>query len=161
MERLKKYGSRMAPIAVGLLTVVGSGAVASSKGQPRGAASAAADRLLKEPYVDIDEWRDTPVRHRYVHGGFKATDARFSIYFPPKEQYKGRFFQHVTPTTINEKEGATGAGTGDEVGFAFASGGYFLVTNEGGFADRPRPYRTYSRLVSSLSAYCRASSRRL
>ena len=44
------------------------------------------DPLLKEPYVDVDEWRSEPVRHRYVHGGFKGTEARFSIYFPPKEQ---------------------------------------------------------------------------
>jgi hypothetical protein len=46
-------------------------------------------------YTDVDEWRDKPVRHRYVHGGFKTpadsgspdTDLRFSMYFPPKEQY--------------------------------------------------------------------------
>ena len=24
-----------------------------------------------EPYVDVDEWRDSPVRHRYVHGGLR------------------------------------------------------------------------------------------
>jgi hypothetical protein len=28
------------------------------------------DPLLNLPYIDKDEWRDTPVRHRYVHGGF-------------------------------------------------------------------------------------------
>jgi len=43
------------------------------------------DALLKEPYVDVDEWRDEPVRHRYVHGGFKGSDARFSIHFPPED----------------------------------------------------------------------------
>ena len=100
-----------------------------------GAAQDPADTLFKEPYVDTDEWRDAPIRHRYVHGGFKGTPARFSIYFPPKDRYHGRFFQHVTPTPIDEKEGTTGAGTGDQVGFAFASGGYFLVTNEGGMAS--------------------------
>jgi hypothetical protein len=56
-------------------------------------ASSWSDPLYTQPYVDIDEWRDKPVRHRYVHGGFKGTEARFSIYFPPKEQYQGRFFQ--------------------------------------------------------------------
>ena len=30
------------------------------------------DTMFKTPYVDIDEWRDVPVRHRYVHGGFKG-----------------------------------------------------------------------------------------
>lgn len=33
------------------------------------------DALFSEPYIDIDEWRDTPVRHRYVHGGFKTISA--------------------------------------------------------------------------------------
>ncbi|MES1222381.1 MAG: hypothetical protein ABUT20_43205, partial [Bacteroidota bacterium] len=29
------------------------------------------DTLFKGPYIDLDEWRDKPVRHHYVHGGFK------------------------------------------------------------------------------------------
>ena len=32
--------------------------------------------LFTEPYVDVDEWRDVPVRHRYVHGGFADTETR-------------------------------------------------------------------------------------
>ncbi|MET0180050.1 MAG: hypothetical protein ABW194_06145, partial [Novosphingobium sp.] len=60
------------------------------------------DPLWAEPYVDVDEWRDAPVRHRYVHGGFKGTDTRFSFYFPPKEQYQGHFFQHITPVPDDE-----------------------------------------------------------
>src|SRR6478609_4129930 len=60
------------------------------------------DTLFKEPYIDVDEWRDVPVRHRYVHGGFKGTDARFSFYFPPKEKYAGHFFQYITPFPDNE-----------------------------------------------------------
>ena len=39
---------------------------------------------------------------RYVHGGFAGTDTRFSIYFPPPEQYQGRFFQHITPVPDSE-----------------------------------------------------------
>src|SRR5882762_9372209 len=54
----------------------------------------AVDPLFVDPYVDVNEWRDAPVRHRYVHGGFKGTETRFSYYFPPKAQYQGRFFQH-------------------------------------------------------------------
>jgi hypothetical protein len=46
----------------------------------------AQDPQLGQPYVDTDEWRDTAVPHRYVHGGFKDTPVRFSIYFPPKER---------------------------------------------------------------------------
>ena len=57
------------------------------------------DTMFDKPYIDIDEWRDVPVLHRYVHGGFKNTDTRFSFYFPAKEQYGGRFFQtgHLFP----------------------------------------------------------------
>ena len=29
------------------------------------------DRTYVKPYIDIDEWRDTPIRHRFMHGGFK------------------------------------------------------------------------------------------
>jgi hypothetical protein len=42
------------------------------------------------PYVDIDEDRQSPTPHRYVHGGFKNTETRFSLYFPPKDVYQGR-----------------------------------------------------------------------
>ena len=63
-----------------------------------------------KPYVDIDEWRDVPVRHRYIHGGFKGTDTRFSFYFPSKEQYQGQLFQYITPVPDNENlsQGTTG-----------------------------------------------------
>ena len=41
---------------------------------------------FNDPYVDIDKQRNMPVHHRYVHGGFKGTDAKFSFYFPPRER---------------------------------------------------------------------------
>ena len=91
------------------------------------------DPLFKEPYVDIDEWRDKPVRHRFVHGGFKGTDTRFSFYFPEKKQYQGRFFQHITPVPENENLAQKDApGEESKIGFAFSSGAYFVETNGGG-----------------------------
>ena len=60
------------------------------------------DTLFKQPFIDVDEWRDVPARHRYVHGGFMGTETRFSLYFPPKKQYQGRFFQYITPFPDNE-----------------------------------------------------------
>src|SRR4051812_5885721 len=60
------------------------------------------DPLLKEVFVDVDEWRDEPVRHRYVHGGFNDSEARFSIYFPPADKYERRFFQYILPVSGNE-----------------------------------------------------------
>jgi hypothetical protein len=46
-------------------------------------------------FIDIDEWRDSPRPHRYVHGGFEGTHTLFSCYFPPAEQYRGRFLQYL------------------------------------------------------------------
>jgi hypothetical protein len=40
------------------------------------------DGFFGAPYVDADEERDAPLRHRYLHGGFVGTDTRFSLYFP-------------------------------------------------------------------------------
>lgn len=92
-----------------------------------------ADPLFTQPYIDKDEWRDAPVRHRYVHGGFKGTDTRFSFYFPEKAQYQGRFFQHITPVPDDENL-AQKSPTGEEnkIGFSIASGAYFIETNGGG-----------------------------
>lgn len=96
------------------------------------------DTLFKEPYVDVDEWRDAPVRHRYVHGGFKGTNTRFSFYFPPKERYQGRFFQYITPFPHNETLSQGAKGEEDKIGFSVSSGAYFIETNGGGAIDFSR-----------------------
>ena len=76
------------------------------------------DPRFNDPYVDIDEQRNTPVPHRYVHGGFKGTDARFSFYFPPREPYQRRFFQN-THQLLTSENAAPGT-----IAFAVASGAY-------------------------------------
>lgn len=93
---------------------------------------AAADPLFKAPYIDVDEWRDTPTRHRYVHGGFKGTDTRFSFYFPSKPKYVGHFFQYITPVPDSENLSQGNRGEEDRIGFSLASGAYFIETNGGG-----------------------------
>ena len=92
-----------------------------------------ADPLFKEVFVDVDEWRDEPVRHRYLHGGFKGTDARFSIYFPPEAEYQGRFFQYILPVSGNEHavEKPEYADPSYSIGFAVDSGAYLLESNGG------------------------------
>jgi len=97
------------------------------------------DTMFSKPFIDIDEWRDTPVRHHYIHGGFKGTDTRFSFYFPSKEQYEGRFFQYVTPFPDNENLSQTVMGEADKIGFSIASGAYFIETNGGGKTDFSNP----------------------
>lgn len=90
------------------------------------------DLLFKEPYIDQDEWRNEPVPHRYVHGGFTNTDTRFSFYFPSQKQYEGRFFQYVTPVPDSENLSQGQSGESDKIGFAIDSGAYFVETNSGG-----------------------------
>jgi len=90
------------------------------------------DTLFKIPFIDIDEWRDKPIRHRYVHGGFEGTTARFSFYFPQKDQYQGRFFQYITPVPDNENISQGAKGEEDKISFSIISGGYFVETNGGG-----------------------------
>jgi hypothetical protein len=93
--------------------------------------------LFSEPFVDVDEWRNAPTGHHYVHGGFAHTDTRFSIYFPPAELYQGRFFQHITPVPDSEHLAQHVSGEQDKIGFSIESGGYFLETNGGGASGQP------------------------
>ncbi|HEY6308369.1 MAG TPA: hypothetical protein VI488_18135 [Candidatus Angelobacter sp.] len=93
------------------------------------------DPMYDKPYVDIDEWRDQPVRHRYVHGGFKDTELRFSFYFAPPERYEGRFFQPLMAVSGTENAATApamqGAMVPDLVPFAIASGAYLVESNQG------------------------------
>ena len=89
-----------------------------------------ADPMFLDPFVDVDEWRDEPVRHRYVHGGFEGTECRFSLYFPEAKRYQGRFFQPVQPVPGSE-HGATEGMTLGYIEFAVASGAYFVESNLG------------------------------
>src|SRR6185503_10940811 len=84
------------------------------------------DPMFDTPFVDVDEWRDEPVRHRYVHGGFEGTDTLFSMYFPPAERYEGRFFHPVMPVSGTEHGVGLGllAGMGGSIEFAIDSGAY-------------------------------------
>ncbi|SFF20713.1 PKD domain-containing protein [Spirosoma endophyticum] len=108
-----------------------------SSGRTIGQSVAKPDTLFNKPYVDMEEWRDKPVRHYYVHGGFKGTDTRFSFYYPIKEAYQGRFFQYITPVPDNENLSQGATGEGDKIGFSMASGAYFVETNGGGKAAMP------------------------
>ena len=55
----------------------------------------ALDPAFQTPYIDVEEQR--PEGYTYVHGGFEGTDTRFSFFYPPREQYEGRFFQFMSP----------------------------------------------------------------
>lgn len=96
------------------------------------------DEYFANPYIDVEEWRDTPVRHLFVHGGFKGTEmngneVRFCYYFPEKEKYGGRFFQYVSPAPEDEHESEHLTGEDDKISFCLTHGAYYVVTNQGGF----------------------------
>ena len=104
------------------------------------------DPHYSQPYIDIEEWRDEPAfvpsplgdttqrqggsaikaRHLYVHGGFKGTDTKFTFYFPPKEQYVGRFYQPTHQLLVNENSAAY------NVAMAVSAGAYLVQSNMGG-----------------------------
>ena len=51
------------------------------------------DAFFGKPFIDLDEVREKPIPHRYVHGGFEGTDTRFAISLPTDGQYQGRLLQ--------------------------------------------------------------------
>lgn len=91
------------------------------------------------PYIDLDEWRDDPARHRYVHGGFEGTDLRFSLYFPPAELYGGRFFQPILFVSGSEHAFGSGGvdGMGGSLPFALDTGAYLVESNLGRLTPFP------------------------
>ncbi len=91
------------------------------------------DPTYTTPFVDVDEWRDEPVRHRYVHGGFEGTDLLFSFYFPPEDRYEGRFFQPIMFMSGTEHAAGSGllADMGATIDFAIDSGAYLVESNLG------------------------------
>jgi len=111
--------------------------------------------MFKDPFIDIDEWRDAPVRHRYVHGGFKGTELLCSFYFPPKEHYEGRFFQPLQAVSGNENMAPMAMYQASGVGFALESGGYLVESNQGsrnmfgGSAEANAAAAEYSRTLAA------------
>jgi hypothetical protein len=90
------------------------------------------DPFFGAPYVDVDEWRDKPEPHRYVHGGFEGTDTLFSFYFPPVERYQGRFLQFL-PGGLGGGEHQLIGGDTELGGFRPGSviGAYLVESNQG------------------------------
>jgi hypothetical protein len=119
------------------------------------------DPQFGDPYVDADEWRDEPVRHRYVHGGFEGSDTKFSFYFPPAERYEGRFFHPVLPMSGIEFAATIGVlyGVAGSIRFAVDSGAYLVESNLGR-AD-PFPGEDWSLAGYRASAAVARHGRRL
>jgi hypothetical protein len=99
------------------------------------------DDFFGAPYVDIDESRDTPVPHRYVHGGFEGTDTRFAFSYPPEDLYRGRLYQPLEGANAGHENVAADAMmdiTGG-LGMIFDLGGYMVESNMGHIGDVKDP----------------------
>ncbi|WP_407309003.1 Tat pathway signal sequence domain protein [Pseudomonas sp. nanlin1] len=55
------------------------------------------DPQFDRPVIDRREDVQSPVLTHRVSGHFEGTDVTFSFFFPPKDQWKGRFFHKVYP----------------------------------------------------------------
>lgn len=107
------------------------------------------DDEFSQPYIDVDEWRDEPIRRRYVHGGFTGTETRFSVHLPPSDRYDGRFFQYITPVPDSEHFSEGRTGEEDKISFAGESGAIFVETNGGG----PPAADPFSGVDPTIGAY--------
>jgi hypothetical protein len=114
------------------------------------------DPTYEKPYIDEDEWRDEPVRYRYVHGGFEGTDCKFSFYFPPPETYEGRFYHHLMAVSGMEKAAFEPAMAGfmipDSIPFTINAGAYFVESNQGRITMFPGEDPTVQYRASAAAA---------
>src|SRR6202034_4278687 len=113
-----------------------------------------ADGMFREPYVDSDEQREQPVPHRYVHGGFRGTQTRFSFYLPPESLYRDRFFTVVEGGQAGHEDRAAQMRHRHlpSIAWAIASGGYLVESNGGHVAAATLSY-THGSDEPSITAY--------
>ena len=108
------------------------------------------DSQFKNPFVDVDKEITSPVRCRYIHGGFDD-GTLFSFYFPlKKEDYTGRFFQYITPFPDSETSAQAMPVEYNPIVHSIVNGAYFVETNEGGQLDFND---SSSRRDASIGAY--------
>lgn len=97
------------------------------------------DPDYQDVYVDADEIRTRKapngeeITYRYLHGGFQQKGVKFSIHFPKRDAFRGRFFQYLSPFPGPDEEMASIAKTGgdDVISFSLLNGAYFVESNMG------------------------------
>ncbi len=86
------------------------------------------DPRYNRPVIDSQTDVTEPVPHHRVSGHFEGTDYRFNFYFPPEEQWEGRFFHKVYPLAAYQDENASD----ETIAFGADSGAYTVQTNGNG-----------------------------
>ena len=79
-------------------------------------------------FVSSVDVRQAPVPYTVVTGGFRGTDARFALYFPPASQYQGRFYEGP----VHQLRPSGEVALPSEALNAFDAGAYLVETNNGG-----------------------------
>jgi len=116
------------------------------------------DLAFQRPYTDKEEHRSDPLPYLYIHGGFEGTHVKFTLCFPEKEKYQGRFFHIVAPVQGNEDATLRQSGEENHMGFAISHGAYFIESNMGGNDSDPTMlYRS----SAAVAEYSRAVACRL
>ena len=95
------------------------------------------DGFFGRPYIDRDEWRETPYPHRNIHGGFADCDTRFTFYFPPAADYQSRMFQPIEGAHAGHEDAFDGL-MGQMIGglpMIARLGGYMVESNSGHIGD--------------------------
>ncbi|MDX6432827.1 MAG: hypothetical protein QOE54_5193 [Streptosporangiaceae bacterium] len=93
------------------------------------------------PWIDVDEWRETPYPHRHVHGGFTDTATKFTVYFPTEAVWGGRLFAPIEGAHGGHDD-SFGGMMGELLGglaMTVRLGGYMLDTNQGHVGDDVDP----------------------
>ena len=71
------------------------------------------DPDFQDSYIDTEEWRTrelpdgTSVPYLHIHGGFRKKGVKFLFCFPKKEEFRGRFFQYLSPFPGPDEENAS------------------------------------------------------
>lgn len=97
------------------------------------------DPEYQDVYIDVDEVRvrtapdGQELTYRYIHGGFREKAVKFSMHFPEKDAFKGRFFQYLSPFPGPDEELLSISKTGgdDIISFSLLNGAYFVESNMG------------------------------
>lgn len=102
------------------------------------------DQSWAQPIFDREETRTilgaegNQLSYEYIHGFFldaqgQPTTVKFTFCFPPKDNYKQRFFQHLSPFPGEDEEDAyfDHPGIDNPISFALEHGAYFVATNMG------------------------------
>jgi len=126
------------------------------------------DETWSSPYVDVNEIRTRStllgeISYYHIHGGFENTNVKFLCCFP-REGFRRRFFQHVSPFPGPDEENASlsKSGAEDLISFALTSGSAFVECNMGstavfgGAADPTIFYRSNAAAAMACRAQAEA-----